>query len=98
MSLKLLDLTVLIKDLPSHRLRKGDVGTVVHRYPDGALEVEFVSPSGETRALVTVTARDVRALRSTDMFSVRPTRAGAVPAARASAPKGAGRRGRSGPR
>ena len=39
----------------------GDVGTVVHVYPDGAAyEVEFFTPDGDTVAVVTVEASGVR--------------------------------------
>jgi hypothetical protein len=71
MKLKELDLAVLERDLPRYGLRKRDVGTVVGRYSDGALEIEFVAPSGETRAVVTLTPRDVRSVRSDDVLAIR---------------------------
>ncbi|MGH9843563.1 MAG: DUF4926 domain-containing protein, partial [Blastocatellia bacterium] len=46
---------VLTRDLPEYGLTSGDVGAVVHCYANGpAYEVEFVSGSGHTVALVTV--------------------------------------------
>ena len=47
------DIVVLARDDPSHGLQAGDIGTVVHVYPSGkAYEVEFVTFSGKTAALV----------------------------------------------
>jgi len=47
-----LDPVVLVRDLPEHGLKAGDVGAVVEVYPPGALEVEFVVASGRTKALL----------------------------------------------
>ena len=47
--------------LAEPRLKAGDVGTIVHVYPDGlAYEVEFTTLDGRTAAVVTVEASDVR--------------------------------------
>ncbi|MBM3820657.1 MAG: DUF4926 domain-containing protein [Acidimicrobiia bacterium] len=55
------DRVVLIKPKPEERLVAGDVGTVVHVYSDGAAyEVEFFTPAGDTWAVVTIEASDVR--------------------------------------
>ena len=55
------DLVVLNRDLPEHGLTEGDVGTIVHVYTDGeAYEVEFVLASGETVAVLTLEAGDLR--------------------------------------
>lgn len=55
------DLVVLNRDLPEHGLTEGDVGTIVHMYTDGeAFEVEFALASGETVAVLTLDANDVR--------------------------------------
>jgi hypothetical protein len=49
------DLVVLTAPLPKERLEIGDVGTVVHIYPDGkAFEVEFIGLDGQTAAVATV--------------------------------------------
>ena len=49
-----LDLVALERDMPEHGLRKGDVGTVVHRYADGrAFEVEMMTGDGTTIAVLT---------------------------------------------
>lgn len=55
------DRVVLTVDLPGEKLAAGDVGTVVHIYPEGkAFEVEFVSLEGETVAVVTLERARVR--------------------------------------
>lgn len=66
-----LDTVVLNRDLPEHGLRVGDVGAVVEVYGDERLEVEFVKPSGQTQALVTLKQSDVRAVSKADILSVR---------------------------
>ena len=66
-----LDTVVLVHDVPQHGLRAGDVGAVVEVYDDGTLEVEFVRPSGDTQALVTLERSDVRSVAKTDVLSVR---------------------------
>ncbi len=69
---KTLDTVVLSRDFPEFGLRAGDLGAVVDVYiPDG-LEVEFVTASGRTEALITLKTSDVRAVRDTDLISVRP--------------------------
>ena len=46
----LLDVVELLVDLPQRGLRAGDRGTVIDAYREGAFEIEFVTPSGETVA------------------------------------------------
>ena len=65
------DLVVLTHDMPDHKLRAGDVGTVVHSYRVGAYEVEFVSADGETLAVLTVTEDYVRAMDRREILHVR---------------------------
>lgn len=67
-----LDIVVLDKDLPALGLRKGDLGAVVHVYEPDGLEVEFVTASGRTEALVTLKTCDVRPVGDRDLVSVRP--------------------------
>ena len=74
MSFELLSCVVLDRDLPEHGLRKGDLGAVVEVYEPEGLEVEFVTASGSTRALLTLHKRDVRDISASDMLSVRSTR------------------------
>lgn len=71
MRFKELETVVLNRDLPEHGLRKGDLGAVVHVYEPDGLEVEFVSASGKTEALVTVREDDVRAVADGDLITVR---------------------------
>lgn len=74
MKYRVLDTVVLDKDLPDHGLRKGDLGAVVEVYEPDGLEVEFVTASGRTEALVTLNAGDVRPVADDDLVSVRPYR------------------------
>ena len=55
------DRVVLTAAVPAEGLEAGDVGTVVHVYKDGlAYEVEFTTLDGQTAAVVTVEAAQVR--------------------------------------
>ncbi len=74
MKFRTLDTVVLDKDLPDLGLRKGDLGAVVQVYEPDGLELEFVTASGLTEALVTLDENDVRAVADTDLVSVRPFR------------------------
>jgi hypothetical protein len=74
MEYKTLDTVVLTRDLPEYGLRKGDLGAVVHVYEPEGLEVEFVTASGRTEALVSLRASDVRAVGESDLVSVRTFR------------------------
>ncbi len=71
MSYAVLDTVVLVRDLPEHGLRAGDLGAIVEVYESGELEVEFVTASGHTKALVTLRADDVREIADTDLVAVR---------------------------
>lgn len=67
---------VLAVDVPEEGLRRGDLGTVVHVYPDeagrtAAYEVEFFMATGTTRTVVTLKADDVRPLDERDVVTVR---------------------------
>lgn len=46
--LHLLDVVALIEDLPSERLRRGQVGTIVELLAPGVYEVEFSDNQGRT--------------------------------------------------
>jgi hypothetical protein len=71
MKFSLLDTVVLDRDVPEQGLRKGDLGAVVQIYEPDAVEVEFVSASGKTEALLTLQEADVRAVADGDLISVR---------------------------
>jgi hypothetical protein len=73
-SFRTLDTVVLERDLPERGLVRGDLGAVVHVFEPDGLEVEFVSASGRTEALVTLSIRDVRQVRETDIVAVRDLR------------------------
>ena len=62
---------VLVRDVPEHALRAGDLGAVAQVYSPGSLEVEFVRASGQTQALVTLMDADLRAVREGDLIAVR---------------------------
>jgi len=72
MQYKLLETVVLNTDLPEHGLKTGDLGAVVQIYEPDGLEVEFVSASGQTQALVTLQVDAVRSVLDTDLIAVRP--------------------------
>ena len=73
MSFHPLDVVVLETDQPAHGLRRGDLGAIVDIYSPDAIEVEFVTASGRTKALVTVQLRDIREVGDDDLVAVRPT-------------------------
>jgi hypothetical protein len=72
---QLLDVVVLVRDLPADGLQAGDLGTVVELLDADTFEVEFVAASGRTQALVTLISVDVRPVGDDDLVAVRPTRA-----------------------
>ena len=72
MKFRRLDVVVLERDLPAHGLKRGDLGAVVELYEPDGLEVEFVTASGRTEALVTLIALDVRPVVENDLVAVRP--------------------------
>jgi len=78
MKFKELDTVVLDRDVPERGLRKGDLGAVVQTYEPDGLEVEFVTASGRTQAIVTLRADDVRPVMDEDLISVRPLTRGAA--------------------
>jgi hypothetical protein len=59
--IKELSLVVLTHSIPDHSLVAGDVGTVVHVYPEAkAYEVEFMTGAGKTIAVLTLRPPDIR--------------------------------------
>ena len=71
MTYRVLDTVVLARDVHEHGLRKGDLGAVVEVYEPEGLEIEFVTASGKTAALLTLKAGDVRPVADDDLISVR---------------------------
>jgi hypothetical protein len=54
--IKVLDVVAVTEDIAEHGLRRGEVGTVVERWKDGAYEVEFSDDTGEAYAFVALYA------------------------------------------
>ena len=72
MAFEELQSVVLTHDIPEFDLRTGEIGTIVFVSQDGQhFEVEFVLPSGYTKALATLTPRDLRAMTEKDSLTVR---------------------------
>ena len=66
------DRVVLTAPVPKERLEVGDVGTVVHVYPDGkAFEVEFITLDGQTAAVATVETSQVRSVTGSEITHAR---------------------------
>ena len=67
-----LDSVVLATDLPEYGLEQGDIGTVVltHRGGEG-YEVEFVTLDGETVAVVSLLASQVRPIGRREVAHAR---------------------------
>ena len=78
MGYKELETVVLNRDLPEQGLRRGDLGAVVEVYGTDAIDVEFVTASGRTQALVTLNTGDVRSVSDEDLLSVRTLKRGAA--------------------
>ena len=67
------DCVVLTQDVAEERLEAGDVGTVVHVHKGGTTyEVEFITLTGQTVAVATLSAKQVRPIASCDLSHVRP--------------------------
>jgi len=63
---------ILTCDLSKHRLRKGDIGTVVLVHQQGkGYEVEFTTLDGESIAIVTLEANQVRPSKPREIAHVR---------------------------
>ena len=75
MTVHILDVVVLTRDLAAHGLRPGDLGTIVEQYGPDSVGVEFVAASGRTQALVTLRPGDLRSVGDDDLVAVRPAHA-----------------------
>jgi len=72
-----LDTVVLCEDLPDQGLRTGDLGAVVLEHGDGeGYEVEFVTLSGETLAVVSLLPRQLRPIRRFEIAHARTVQMG----------------------
>lgn len=66
------DLVVLKRDLMPEGLKAGDAGAVVLAHRNGeAFEVEFATLAGDTLAVGTVNAADLRAVRARENMHAR---------------------------
>ncbi len=69
---KELDRVVLTRDLPEHHLVARDIGTIVRKYSDGlAYDVEFLTGTSDTIAVVTLSNHEVRTMESNEILHVR---------------------------
>jgi hypothetical protein len=71
MSMSELETVALTTDLPAHGLKKGDIGAIVEIYGRDAVEVEFVTGSGHTQALITLGIDHIRPVGPKDILAVR---------------------------
>lgn len=63
---------ILQIDLPEYGLLAGDIGTVVMIHDDGAgFEVEFITLGGDTVAVPTLLASQVRSIKQREIAHVR---------------------------
>ncbi|MBI2367906.1 MAG: DUF4926 domain-containing protein [Deltaproteobacteria bacterium] len=70
------DRVVLKKGIQDQGLKTGDVGTVIHVYKKGeAFEVEFLTRHGETVAIATLDAPQVRPVLKREITHARLMRA-----------------------
>jgi len=67
-----LDSVVLATDLPEYGLERGDIGTVMLTHRDGeGYEVEFMTLDGETLAVVSLLAAQVRPIGRREVAHAR---------------------------
>ncbi|MGP1347255.1 MAG: DUF4926 domain-containing protein [Phycisphaerales bacterium] len=66
------DTVILTVDLPQHRLRAGDIATIVHIHDNGAgYEIELTTLAGQSIAIVTVTGNQIRAVEPSEVAAAR---------------------------
>jgi hypothetical protein len=66
-----LDRAVLTTDLPEYGLSAGDLGTIVLVHGKEGYEVEFVTLNGETLAVVSLHANQLRAAEPREIAHAR---------------------------
>ena len=63
---------VLTTDIPERGLQAGDIGTVVLTYQEGkGYTVEFMTLGGDTVAVVTLSAEQIRPIRTNEIAHAR---------------------------
>jgi Domain of unknown function (DUF4926) len=60
--IEILDVVALIEDLESEDLRRGEVGTVVEKWKEGVVEVEFSDNSGRAYAFAALRPEQIMKL------------------------------------
>ena len=66
------DCVILTQDLCEEGLQAGDIGTVVHIHQEGiGYEVEFMTLAGQTVAIATLLASQIRPIAKRDIAHVR---------------------------
>jgi Domain of unknown function (DUF4926) len=66
------DVVVLTEGVPDAGLEAGDIGTVVHVHSGGAgYEVEFMTLTGDTVAVVTLRPAQIRTVKPRDVAHAR---------------------------
>ena len=70
-AIKKLDTVVLVTEQSEHGLRSGDIGVVVELYDPDGVEIEFVTGSGKTQALLTLNLEDVRPIAPDEILTTR---------------------------
>ena len=69
---KELEMVALTEDLPDHGLVSGDIGTVVLLHKNGEeFDVEFATIAGETIAVVTLFASQIRPINLSEIAHAR---------------------------
>lgn len=67
-----LDTVVLLHEVETHGLERGDIGAVAHRYSSGeAYEVEFVTGDGETVTVLTLSDDEIRSMERREILHAR---------------------------
>jgi uncharacterized protein DUF4926 len=66
------DIVILTVDLPEYGLKAGDLGTIVMVHGGKGYEVEFMTLAGETIAVVSVDAAQVRSSSHREVAHARP--------------------------
>lgn len=69
--LKELDQAVLTVDVPEHGLSAGDVGTIVLVHGQEGYEAEFTTLEGETLAIISLHADELRAVEPREIAHAR---------------------------
>jgi len=65
------DRVALTEDLPEHRLKRGDIATVVMVHSVPGYELEFVTLDGDTFAVVSVYPHQVRPVGRREIAQAR---------------------------